>query len=101
MTKTPVIQRGGTRAAQGEPTKFKIEKGIPLPSPMAKLASQYPFEDMKPTDSFLVECKTEDRSRTLNNLSTAARNWKTRTKNVTWVFRARQVDEGVRVWRDK
>jgi hypothetical protein len=70
-------------------TKFKIEKGIPIPS----LRSLYPFDQMKVGDSFVVtgeQCKGIHQALYYQNTKSGMK------------FTGRKLDEGkYRVWRIK
>ena len=72
-------------------TKFKIEKGIPMPS--RRNGSLYPFGQMKVGDSFVVtgeHCKSIHQALYYQNTKSGMK------------FTGRKLDEGkYRVWRVK
>ena len=72
-------------------TKFKIEKGIPMPS--SRNGSFYPFDQMRVGDSFVVtgeQCKSIHQTIYYQNIKSGMK------------FTGRKLDEGkYRVWRIK
>lgn len=74
--------------------KFKIEDGIPLPDDGA---SQYPIEDLKKGQSFLVPAKgAKEEMKVRNIVNGRKRKYKGKRK-----FTTHKVKGGIRVWRIK
>lgn len=70
---------------------FAIEKNVPMSSTIGR-PPKYPLRKMEPGDSFFVE--RGDRKSISVSVSRLS-------KETGWIFRCRQVDGGVRVWRIK
>lgn len=80
---------------------FKIESGIPLPSPRrARLGGKWgtlPFAKLEVGQSFLVPAKDmEQKKKTRDSLSSTCA---TQGKKLDRRFVTRIMDDGIRVWR--
>ena len=73
---------------------FEIEKGIPV---KGQFRTRYPFADMEPNDSFLVECEEDKQKAVACNLSASARRF--RQIHTGRKFTIRKAEGGVRCWR--
>jgi hypothetical protein len=74
----------------------KIEKNIPIPEPGRNgPSSRFPFENMEPGDSFLVETKDHKKMKQIQNLAYKC------GPRYRMKFATRKVDGGMRVWRVK
>jgi len=78
--------------------KIKIEKGVPLP---ARYLKKYPFEEMKPGDSFSIVEPCKKTARKQADLLRSACVYFVKKKNPAWRFTTRVTKDGVRVWRIK
>lgn len=84
--------------------EFEIEKGIPIPDKRnpggsSKGQTKYPFQEMEVGDSFLYNDKLND-EKGQRNIANNARNW-CKHHQLNWKFIARQISQGVRIWRIK
>lgn len=80
--------------------QFVIETGIELP-PITRAhgggrASKYPFDAMKPGDSFLVNFNGDEQKQVTRRVRTATLIY--RRKNSTAKFKTRLMDGGLRVF---
>lgn len=73
---------------------YEIEKGVPV---KGEIRTRYPFADMDPNDSFLVECEEDKRRTVAANLSASARRF--RESHYGRRYTVRRVEGGVRCWR--
>lgn len=70
---------------------FAIEKGVDQP----KSNNKYPWRDMVPGDSFLVPTAEGGDEKLMRALTSQCSTWGRQCEHM---FRARVVDDGVRVW---
>lgn len=84
-------------------TKIKIDKGVPLPERARGPRAKYPFEDMAPGDSFLVERgRAEGEMSLRNRIYSIVGKRKSRSGEAYTVRQVRGQDGrlvGFRVWR--
>jgi hypothetical protein len=69
-----------------------MEDEIEVPPPL----NRYPFAEMQVNHSFLLVCQPEDRKVVANRVRAAFYSY---CKKHDAAFTARQVEDGVRVWR--
>lgn len=78
-------------------SKFEIEAGVPIPPRKGggggRRGSKYPFADMEPGHSFLVDGEVK-----VGTVRSAVAAFMKRNKDFG-KFAVRTTDEGVRVWR--
>jgi hypothetical protein len=80
-------------------TEIKIEKNIPYVESIGKgrgRKAKYPFPKMKPGNSITVK------GTTVGNMLSGANNWKHRSGNLSYKFKAKEIDakgKVVRLWR--
>jgi hypothetical protein len=80
---------------------YEIDTGIPVPPVERReqrVARRYPFNLMKPGDSFLIPAETDQDARAAQAAAMSA--WRHR-RDTGWEFTSRRVAEGIRVWRTK
>lgn len=84
---------------------FEIEKGVPIPPPIAS-RQRYRFSEMAVGDSFFIPYPagqkalvSNGRDRLLTAVTNAAA--KPHPDRIGWKFDTRPVDGGVRCWRIK
>lgn len=89
------MMNGAKRSARGkrEYPVVAIDRNIPIPPPghASEIAAFYPWGDLLPGDSFLMQTDNP------NNATNAAR--QAARKRPGWKFTTRKLPEGVRVWR--
>lgn len=75
--------------------QYKIEKGIP----MNNAGEKYPFSQMSKGDSFLIQVKDNINGKiaSVRSLIYAKKN----SKSITGEFKAKKVENGIRVWKTK
>jgi hypothetical protein len=78
---------------------YVIEKGHPMPEAHDG-RGQYPWRSMEVGDSFFVSRPTVKQSVLASSLSTCGRLW-AKKHHLTWRFRVKNENEGVRVFRVK
>ena len=69
---------------------YKVESGIPLPK--KKIAGNFPFDNMKVGDSFLLNGKAPQ---TVGYLAAVF----ARQQEPKWKFTIRKTEQGYRCWR--
>jgi hypothetical protein len=75
---------------------FKVEANVPLDQPkLGSAARKYPFNEMKPGDSFLINGGADPKK-----VAGAATSFG-RANNRGWKFATRNTPEGYRCWRVK
>ncbi len=90
--KKPVVMR--RRSRRSEMVEFKIEKGIPLPTPRnTKGISKFGFHKMEIGDSILIGSKNMESGQKISQ----AAGFHGRANNKKFV--TRKAEGGVRVWR--
>lgn len=77
---------------------IQIESGIPIPPRAGGTGrpSKYPFDQLKPGDSFLVPHHDGNPVVTVRRMAAAV---KGAAKRTGWKFTTRRLSEGLRVWR--
>lgn len=79
---------------------FQIDKSVPIPPLTRPSARLYPFDEMRPGDSFFVSTKDAgERIRKRQTISSAARKWSKERGADRTLFTTRQMKSGVRCWR--
>ncbi len=84
---------------QNKTEKIKIEKGIPIPSRIAKRVrvGDLPLGELDEGDSLLVECTDEEKDRVIHSLR--VRLGRFTKKEPKFKFSSTKVQGGVRIWR--
>ena len=77
---------------------FEIDKGVEVPNPgRGPNGVRYPWADMEPGDSFVLECSGENRCRVQNSVGSSGRNYM-RLHRPDCIVVTRKVEGGLRVW---
>ena len=80
------------------PEKPKVETGVAIPTPLRRAGGmplRYPWPEMKVTNSVLIRCEPDDKSK-INAARSAAASY---GKKHDMKFTTRLVDGGLRIWR--
>ena len=79
-------------------SRFKIESGIPVPSPKD---TTYPWAEMVDGDSFFIAATGDERRAAQRRVYTTGRSWLKRNRNGEKARIATRIEEnGVRVWME-
>lgn len=89
MSKTPTK----LSVVKGNESKFKIEKGVPLPRPRID-SSGFPFDEMEVGDSFALEKRELTRARSIMK----DKNREFIAAGKTHRFVSRTFQDGARIW---
>lgn len=83
-----------------EDSAYIVEKKIPIPTrQISTHKSPYPFNKMKPGDSFFVKLKKNDSLKALQRRLWAASNYFNKKNKKEYQFITRGVKNGMRIWR--
>lgn len=79
-------------------TKFILESGVPIPKRRQGRIKQYPFKDLLPGDSFLIQCQPHE-CNMIQARVISAKNLFLKRTGLCYEFTTRRVLEGIRLWR--
>jgi len=85
-------------APKADVAVIEIEDGVPIPQVQTG-RGKWPFEAMKPGQSFLVKCAEKDAKKVRANLNASARRVSAQHEGRTFLCLWQAQEGGVRCWR--